>query len=313
MQHEESVEPERHPGMELIENLEGFVEENLFLLAPVDQAWQPTDYLPDLTSDDWAENLARVPGDGAAGLRRSAGHSGRKSGHGRGVAELYGLAGTHRPRPDRHDGDSLGAMAAGVDRRRESARRPAQRLPAAHGPRGHALGRADHSSSDQKWLRARLGARVRGADLCLVPGACDPDHSRQRRPSWPPLRGRRISPEICRKIAGDETRHETFYTRVIGEVMERDPEGGVLAYRTMLRGKIAMPGKLMFDGHDPDLYDHFGAVTQRNGAYTFQRLWRDHQPPERSVGHRAPVALGQGGQGSGLYLPAAGTVQTPGG
>ena len=45
--------------MELIENLEGFVEENLFLLAPVDQAWQPTDYLPDLTSNDWAENLTR--------------------------------------------------------------------------------------------------------------------------------------------------------------------------------------------------------------------------------------------------------------
>ncbi len=76
--------------------------------------------------------------------------------------------------------------------------------------------------------------------------------------------------KICRKIAGDETRHETFYTRVIGEVMERDPEGGVLAYRTMLKGKIGMPGKLMFDGHDPDLYDHFGTVTQRNGAYTFK-------------------------------------------
>ena len=76
--------------------------------------------------------------------------------------------------------------------------------------------------------------------------------------------------KICRKIAGDETRHETFYTRVIGEVMNRDPEGGILAYRSMLRGKIGMPGKLMFDGHDPDLYDHFGTVTQRNGAYTFR-------------------------------------------
>ena len=52
--------------------------------------------------------------------------------------------------------------------------------------------------------------------------------------------------------------------------MERDPEGGILAYRAMLKGKIAMPGRLMFDGHDPDLYDHFGTVTQRNGAYTFQ-------------------------------------------
>ena len=38
----------------------------------------------------------------------------------------------------------------------------------------------------------------------------------------------------------------------------------------MLKGKIGMPGKLMFDGNDPDLYDHFGTVTQRNGAYTFK-------------------------------------------
>ena len=54
-----AVEPERHPGMEVIESLQGFVEENLFLLAPVDQAWQPTDYLPDLTTEDWAHNLSQ--------------------------------------------------------------------------------------------------------------------------------------------------------------------------------------------------------------------------------------------------------------
>ena len=75
---------------------------------------------------------------------------------------------------------------------------------------------------------------------------------------------------ICRKIAADETRHETFYTRVIGQVMDQDPHGGMLAYKAMLKGKIAMPGRLMFDGKDPDLFDHFGAVTQRNGVYTFQ-------------------------------------------
>ena len=74
--------------MELIENLEGFVEENLFLLAPVDQAWQPTDYLPDLTSDDWAENLAQFRESAQRVIRRSSGDSGGQSDHGRGVAEL---------------------------------------------------------------------------------------------------------------------------------------------------------------------------------------------------------------------------------
>ncbi len=75
---------------------------------------------------------------------------------------------------------------------------------------------------------------------------------------------------ICRTIAGDETRHETFYTRVVGELIQRDPAEGVLAYKTMLRGLVSMPGARMFDGRDPDLYDHFAAVTQRIGVYTLQ-------------------------------------------
>ena len=62
--------------MEQIENLEGFVEENLFLLAPVDQAWQPTDYLPDLTSSDWAQNLARFRETAQRASDDLAGHSG---------------------------------------------------------------------------------------------------------------------------------------------------------------------------------------------------------------------------------------------
>ena len=73
---------------------------------------------------------------------------------------------------------------------------------------------------------------------------------------------------ICRKIAGDEARHEVFYTRVVGELMEREPEAAVLAFRAMLKGIIAMPGRLMFDGEEPDLFDHFAAVSQRIGAYT---------------------------------------------
>ena len=75
---------------------------------------------------------------------------------------------------------------------------------------------------------------------------------------------------ICRRIAGDEARHETFYKRAVGELMDRDPALGVLAYRSVLKGLIAMPGRLMEDGHDPDLYDHFAAVGQRVGVYTIR-------------------------------------------
>ena len=46
--------------MEMIESLQGFVGEQLSLLAPVDQAWQPTDFLPDLVAEGRAIPIARV-------------------------------------------------------------------------------------------------------------------------------------------------------------------------------------------------------------------------------------------------------------
>jgi acyl-[acyl-carrier-protein] desaturase len=55
---------------------------------------------------------------------------------------------------------------------------------------------------------------------------------------------------------------------MMAEVMDRDPERGVLIFRDMMRHLIAMPGRLMSDGQDPDLFDRFAAVAQRLGVYT---------------------------------------------
>jgi acyl-[acyl-carrier-protein] desaturase len=74
--------------------------------------------------------------------------------------------------------------------------------------------------------------------------------------------------DICRRIAGDEARHETFYTRAMAAVLDQDPDGGVITFAGMLRRIIAMPGRLMYDGKDPDLFDHFSVVAQRLGVYT---------------------------------------------
>lgn len=73
---------------------------------------------------------------------------------------------------------------------------------------------------------------------------------------------------ICGIIAGDEARHETFYTRMMTEVLDQDPAGGILAFRDVIRGIIAMPGRLMADGGEPDLFDRFAVVPQRLGVYT---------------------------------------------
>ena len=48
---------------EVLSGLHAFVRDNLTLLLPVDQAWQPTDFLPDLTAEDLKElGVAQVFG-----------------------------------------------------------------------------------------------------------------------------------------------------------------------------------------------------------------------------------------------------------
>jgi acyl-[acyl-carrier-protein] desaturase len=51
-------------------------------------------------------------------------------------------------------------------------------------------------------------------------------------------------------------------------VFEEDPEAAMMTFGAMLRRVIAMPGRLMSDGKDPDLFEHFAVVAQRIGVYT---------------------------------------------
>lgn len=49
-------EPVNAMQAEVLKGLENDVAKNLLLL-PIDEAWQPSDYLPDLAADDWMERL----------------------------------------------------------------------------------------------------------------------------------------------------------------------------------------------------------------------------------------------------------------
>ena len=254
--------------MELIESLQGFVGENLALLAPVDQAWQPTDFLPDLTADDWAEQVAR--------FRESASHLSDEV-----LVVLVGNMVTEEALPNytlslnRVVRDSTGTGEA----------------PWALWLRGWTAEENRHGDLLNAYLRLSGRVDMRAVERTvhhLIRNGFDP---RSQGDQYAGLvyaafqeRATRIThgnvaklasgqgdenlARICRKIAGDEARHETFYTRVVGRMMEQDAESGVLAFRAMLRGLVAMPGRRMFDGRDPDLFDHFAVVSQRLGTYT---------------------------------------------
>lgn len=73
---------------------------------------------------------------------------------------------------------------------------------------------------------------------------------------------------ICAKIAGDEGRHEKAYQSFSTEILKRDPDGFLHEFGDMMRGQIVMPAELMTDGKDSQLYENFSAVAQRLGVYT---------------------------------------------
>ncbi|PUZ71460.1 hypothetical protein GQ55_2G314700 [Panicum hallii var. hallii] len=82
------------------------------------------------------------------------------------------------------------------------------------------------------------------------------------------LHGDACLAKLCGAVAADEKRHEAAYTRAVARCFEADPDAAVRALAAVMRAKVTMPGELMTDGRDENLFDHFAAVAQRVGLYT---------------------------------------------
>jgi len=74
--------------------------------------------------------------------------------------------------------------------------------------------------------------------------------------------------DICGVIAGDEARHEKAYKLFMRRIFEIDPVGAVLSFAKMMKKTVTMPAKLMEDGMSSNLFGHFSIVAQRLGVYT---------------------------------------------
>ncbi len=86
--------------------------------------------------------------------------------------------------------------------------------------------------------------------------------------AWHRIGEKRTSRGSAARSRAMRPRHEVFYTKIVAELFERDPEPTLLAYRNMLKRLIAMPGSRMTDGQDLDLFGHYASVAQRTGVYT---------------------------------------------
>ena len=282
---------------EVIRAIEPAVKENLGLLVPIDRAWQPTDYLPDLEAENWREEIER--------FRHTAEAISDEL-----LVVLVGDMVTEEALP------SYSVSLNGLVKDDEGTS-PA---PWAQWLRGWTAEENRHGDLLNAYLRLTGRVNVRAVERTvhhLIANGFNPKshadpysllvytsfQERATRLSHSNV-GRIAAREgdanlarICGMIAGDEARHEAFYTRMMGRVLDLDPEGGILAFRSMLRGLIAMPGRFMDDGRDPDLFDHFAIVAQRTNVYTvrdyasiIEHLVKAWNIPGRAVTGEAALA-----------------------
>ncbi len=253
---------------EVLQALRPFVGENLTLLMAVEKAWQPSDYLPDLTATDWREQLEafRAP---AEQLSDEV------------LIVLIGDMVTEEALP------SYSVSLNLIARDEEGVSQD----PWALWLRGWTSEENRHGDLLNAFLRLTGRVDMRAVEVTvhhLLNNGFDPRvagdmyaglvytafQERATKIShlnvgkFAAAEGNVALDGICKRISGDEARHETFYTRAMGAVLDQDPEGGLITAGKMLRRVIAMPGRLMYDGKDPDLFDHFSVVAQRLGVYT---------------------------------------------
>jgi acyl-[acyl-carrier-protein] desaturase len=274
---------------EVLRGLESFVGENLSLLLPIEKAWQPTDYLPDLTGEDWREQVQQLR-EPAMALSDQV------------LVVLVADMVTEEALPSYSVSlNNLAEDFTGTDER-----------PWAKWLRGWTSEENRHGDLLNAYLRLTGRVDMRAIEVTIHHLLNNGFNAR----AYPDLygglvytafqeRATKIShanvgklaggegdvalARICQKIAGDEARHEAFYTTVMGKVMEQDPEGGLNTMHSMFRRVIAMPGRLMNDGKDPDLFDHFAVVAQRIGVYTVEDYAAivEHLVKTWDVAHRA--------------------------
>src|SRR4051812_11609524 len=287
-----------HPTQrEVLRGLESSVGDNLSFLAPIEKAWQPTDYLPDLTAEDWREQMEQFRGP-ARELSDPV---------------LVVLV------ADMITEEALPSYAVALNNLAEDPTGTSDR-PWAKWLRGWTSEENRHGDLLNAYLRLTGRVDMRAIEVTVHHLINNGFNARVYPDLYGGLvytafqeRATKIShanvgklaanggdaslAKICQRIAGDEARHEAFYTTMMGEVFNQDPEGALIVTMGILRRVIAMPGRLMYDGKDPDLFDHFAAVAQRLGVYTVtdyativEHLVRTWRVAERSASGKAARA-----------------------
>lgn len=256
---------------EVIKSIEGFVDENIpTLLKPIDESWQPNDFLPDMSKENWHEELKTV-------RERS------KEIPDELLVVLVGDMVTEEALPsyqtwlNRLEGvtDTTGASSSAW----------------AKWSRGWTSEENRHGDLLNRYLYLTGRVDMRAVEVTvhhLINSGFDPQtgndpylgfiytsfqeratkisHSNVGRLAK--KSGETLLHKICGIIAGDEARHEKAYKLFMTKIFEVDPVNAILSFAKMMKTKVTMPAHMMTDGKDYNLFTKFSNVAQRMEVYT---------------------------------------------
>jgi acyl-[acyl-carrier-protein] desaturase len=256
---------------EVIKSMEGFVQENLpKLLVPVEESWQPSDFVPDFGKEDWDEQVQEFKAK-ASLLPDDV------------LVVLIG---------DMVTEEALPTYQSWINRLR-GVKDPtgASDNPWAQWGRGWTAEENRHGDLLNRYLYLSGRVDMRAVEVTvqhLIKNGFDPQTgddpylgfiytSFQERATKISHRnvgvlakkaGEDHLHKICGLIAGDEARHEKAYKLFMAKIFELDPAQAVLSFAKMMKRKITMPAVLMSDGKTENLFEKYSIVAQKTGVYT---------------------------------------------
>ncbi len=98
------------------------------------------------------------------------------------------------------------------------------------------------------------------------------NYSHRRVGTFAKQSGNKKLAKMCAVIAADEARHAKAYKHFVTRILELDPSEMILAFEDMMRKKIVMPAHMMRESGQKagELWSHFSDAAQRCMVYTAQ-------------------------------------------
>jgi acyl-[acyl-carrier-protein] desaturase len=254
----------------VVSEIESLVESKLTLLRPVETCWQPTDFVPAMSGDNWMAELKEFR-ETAKGICDEL------------LVVLVGTMVTEEALPsyqtflNRLDG--IGDTTGTSDR------------PWAQWSRGWTAEENRHGDLLNRYLYLTGRVDMRSVEVTIQHLIRNGFNPREECDAYSGMvytsfqeRATRIShsrigqlarqagdenlSKMCNVIAGDEARHEEAYKSFAARICEMDPAGFLTAFHNLLNQRIVMPAELMSDGSDNDVFAYFSKLAQRLGVYT---------------------------------------------